>query len=189
MAMPMTMDAAEFLGMWTAMMAVMMLPSLVPMLWRYRQAGALTLLVGAGYFMTWMACGVAALFLMRVPAISHAGAFACGWVLLFAGALQFTAWKAQHLHCCSRTVCVYSRNEGAGTALLHGLRLGFHCNCCCAGSTAILLVSGGFMDMRVMALATAAITAERLAPAGERVAKLIGALLVAAGLWLVARAA
>src|SRR6202043_3981880 len=30
--------AASFLGMWVVMMAAMMLPSLVPMLWRYRQA-------------------------------------------------------------------------------------------------------------------------------------------------------
>src|SRR5216683_6596283 len=29
---------ASFLGMWVVMMAAMMLPSLVPMLWRYRQA-------------------------------------------------------------------------------------------------------------------------------------------------------
>ena len=28
--------AASFLGTWTAMMVAMMLPSLVPMLWRYR---------------------------------------------------------------------------------------------------------------------------------------------------------
>src|SRR6266850_4194636 len=30
--------AAAFLGMWVVMMVAMMLPSLVPMLWRYRQA-------------------------------------------------------------------------------------------------------------------------------------------------------
>jgi hypothetical protein len=30
--------AASFLGMWVVMMVAMMLPSLVPMLWRYRQA-------------------------------------------------------------------------------------------------------------------------------------------------------
>src|SRR5437667_10055417 len=30
--------AASFLGTWVVMMAAMMLPSLVPMLWRYRQA-------------------------------------------------------------------------------------------------------------------------------------------------------
>jgi len=32
--------AASFLGMWVVMMVAMMLPSLVPMLWRYRQAVA-----------------------------------------------------------------------------------------------------------------------------------------------------
>src|SRR2546430_71783 len=31
--------AASFLGMWIVMMVAMMLPSLVPTLWRYRQAG------------------------------------------------------------------------------------------------------------------------------------------------------
>jgi predicted metal-binding membrane protein len=32
--------AASFLGMWVVMMVAMMLPSLVPMLWRYRRAVA-----------------------------------------------------------------------------------------------------------------------------------------------------
>ena len=51
------------------MMVAMMLPSLVPMLWRYRQAvggtgetrlGRLTALVGAGYFFVWTVFGMAA---------------------------------------------------------------------------------------------------------------------------------
>jgi predicted metal-binding membrane protein len=51
--------AASFLGMWIVMMVAMMLPTLVPMLWRYGQAvggtgearrGRLTALVGVGYF-------------------------------------------------------------------------------------------------------------------------------------------
>src|SRR5262245_60422490 len=54
--------AASFLGMWVVMMVAMMLPSLVPMLRRYRQAvgrtgetrlGRLTALVGVGYFFVW----------------------------------------------------------------------------------------------------------------------------------------
>ena len=45
------------------------------------------------------------------------------------------------------------------------------------------------MDLRAMVAAAAAITAERLAPAGERVARAIGALTVGAGVLLVARAA
>jgi predicted metal-binding membrane protein len=49
----------------------------------------------------------------------------------------------------------------------------------------VLLVVG-VMDLRAMALVTAAITAERLAPAGERVARGIGAIIVVAGGYLIA---
>src|SRR5207248_4727935 len=61
--------AASFLGMWTVMMVAMMLPSLLPMLRRYRAAlggagsgrlGWLTAVVGAGYFCVWTLLGVAA---------------------------------------------------------------------------------------------------------------------------------
>jgi hypothetical protein len=47
----------------------------------------------------------------------------------------------------------------------------------------------GVMDLRAMAVVTAAITVERLAPAGERVAQGIGAVVVGVGLFLIARAA
>jgi hypothetical protein len=40
-----------------------------------------------------------------------------------------------------------------------------------------------------MAVVTTAITAERLAPAGERLARAIGAVVVGAGVLLIARAA
>jgi len=52
---------------------------------------------------------------------------------------------------------------------------------------AILLVIG-VMDLRAMAVVTAAITVERLAPAGERVARAVGAVVVVAGFLLIARA-
>jgi predicted metal-binding membrane protein len=110
-------------------------------------------------------------------------------VVLIAGALQFTAWKARHLAAAGR-----HRGRGRtfpaepGTARRHGLRLGLHCSYCCAGLTAILLVIG-VMDLRAMAVVTAAITVERLAPAGERIARAIGAVAVGAGLFLIARAA
>jgi predicted metal-binding membrane protein len=67
----------------------------------------------------------------------------------------------------------------AGTAWRHGLRLGLHCSTCCAGLTATLLVIG-VMDLRAMAVVAAAITVERLAPAGERVARAVGAVIVVA---------
>jgi hypothetical protein len=44
------------------------------------------------------------------------------------------------------------------------------------------------MDLRVMAATTAAITLERLAPRGHRVAHILGAITLAAGVVLLARA-
>jgi predicted metal-binding membrane protein len=198
--------AASFLGMWVVMMVAMMLPSLVPMLWRYRQAvgktgemrlGLLTALVGVGYFFVWTVVGMTALPLgvalaavaMQQPALARAVPIAVGVVVLIAGALQFSAWKARHLAGCRE-----GPGRGrplpadAGTAWRHGLRLGLHCSCCCAGLMAILLVIG-VMDLRAMAVVAAAITLERLVPAGERVARVLGAVAVGAGVLLIARAA
>lgn len=205
--------AASFLGMWIAMMVAMMLPSLVPMLWRYRLAVApgitqdisqdiaktgearldrLTALVGVGYWTVFgivvFPLGVAlAAVAMQWPALARAVPMAVGVVVLIAGAFQFSAWKAHHLACCreapggGRTL-----PADADTAWRHGLRLGLHCGHCCANLTAILLVTG-VMDLRAMAVVTAAITLERLAPAGERVARIIGTVIVGVGLFLIVR--
>ena len=76
----------------------------------------------------------------------------------------------------------------ASTAWRHGVRLGVDCAHCCFGLMAILLCFG-VMDLRAMAVVTAAISVERLAPAGERVARAIGVVIVGAGLFLIALAA
>jgi predicted metal-binding membrane protein len=52
---------------------------------------------------------------------------------------------------------------------------------------AMLLVAG-VMDLRAMAVVAAAITVERLAPSGERMARATGAVVIAAGLFLILRA-
>ncbi|WP_254074099.1 DUF2182 domain-containing protein [Burkholderia sp. S171] len=200
--------AASFIGMWVAMMVAMMLPSLTPMLWRYRQAvdrtgetglDRLTALVGAGYFCVWAVWGMAAFELgsalavleMQLPALARVVPIASGVVVVIAGALQFTAWKARHLACCRGTsghgLKPQALKADAATAWRHGLRLGLHCSTCCAGLTATLLVIG-VMDLRVMVAVTAAITVERLAPAGERVARVIGVVVVIAGVVLIGRA-
>lgn len=195
--------AASFVGMWGVMMIAMMLPSLVPMLWRYRQTigrtphvDQLTALAGAGYFLVWILLGIPvfplgvafAKLAMDSPMVARAVPIASGLVILAAGALQFSRWKRRHLACCRETpACDCSTPADAGAALRHGLRLGIHCCYCCGGLTAILLVAG-IMDLRAMAVTTAAITLERLAPAGECAARVIGYLIVGVGLLLMARA-
>jgi predicted metal-binding membrane protein len=198
--------AASFLGMWVVMMVTMMLPSLVPMLRRYRQAvgkanatrlARLTALVGVGYFVVWTVFGMVAFPLgvalaeveMQLPALARSVPMAVAVVVVVAGALQFTTWKAQHLACCREAPGPgRALPADAGTAWRHGLRLGFHCSQCCAGLMAILLVIG-VTDLRAMAVVTGVITMERLAPAGERVARAIGAVGGGAGVLLIARAA
>jgi len=198
--------AASFLGMWVVMMVTMMLPSLIPMLRRYRQAvsrtgetrlGQLTALVGVGYFFVWTVLGMTAFPLgaalaaveMQQLALARAVPIAVAVVVLIAGVFQFSPWKARHLAWCreapgpGRTLLA-----DAGTAWRHGLRLGLHCTHCCAGLTAILLAIG-VMDLRAMAVVAGAITVERLAPAGERLAWAIGAVVVGTGLFLIARSA
>ena len=198
--------AASFVGMWVVMMVAMMLPSFVPILWRYRQAvfrtketrlGPLTALVGLGYFFVWTLVGLAlfplgvalAAFEMELPALARAVPVTVAVVVLIAGALQFTSWKAHHLACCREAPgrgCTLPAD--AGTAWRQGMRFGFHCGLSCDNLTAMLLVIG-VMDLRAMAVVTAAITAERLAPAGERVGRAIGAVVIVAGLLLITRAA
>jgi predicted metal-binding membrane protein len=151
--------------------------------------------VGSGYFFVWTLFGVIAFPLgvslatvaMEMPAVARAVPVAIGVVLVLAGVLQFTAWKARHLACCrghSGMRCVMSADFSA--AWKYGVRLGRHCAYCCAGLTAVLLVVG-VMDLRAMAVVGGAITLERLAPAGQRVARVVGVVVVAAGLYLIAR--
>jgi len=164
--------AATFLGMWVVMMVAMKLPSLVTVLWRHRQSSGRTAL---GYFFVWTLIGVV-IFPVGVVLSSLDLSRVVPVVIVVAGALQWTRWKARELAC--------YRHAGAGS-FRQGMRLGLHCCRSCAGLMAILLCIG-VMDLRAMAVVAAAITAERLA--GEQVARAIGAIAVGAGLFLIARA-
>jgi predicted metal-binding membrane protein len=188
--------AAMFMGMWVVMMVAMMMPWLFPVLWRYRRTGRFTALVGAGYFFVWTVFGLAAfpigaalaVLQMRHDALSRATPIAAGIVVLAAGLLQFTAWKTRRLACCRGSLqAVHLPPTNARTAWRHGLRLGLDCVRCCAGLMAILLVVG-VMDLRAMAVIGAAITLERLAPAGNLAARALGAVVVVFGLLLLVRA-
>jgi predicted metal-binding membrane protein len=197
---------ASFLWMWMPMMAAMMLPSLAPQLWRYRQALAAApgagaslapLAAAAAYLVAWGLCGAvifalgAALSALarQPPSPDQGGPLVAGAVLLVTGALQFSPWKAHHLDCWRGQpgdgVTGLSARQGGWR---HGLQLARHCICCCAGPTAALLVLG-IMETGLMLLATALITLERLAPPRLRAAQGIGIAMAAAAALLLCRAA
>lgn len=196
---------ASFLGMWIMMMIAMMLPSLAPVLHRYRRAIGptpqarlyqLMLLFGLGYFLVWAVLGVAAFALgvalatlqMRSPGLARFVPMAIGIVVVIGATLQFTAWKSNQLTCC-REAMKHERilPRDSGTVCKYGVRLGLHCCACCAGLTAIQLVVG-VMDFRVMAIVAVAISAERVMPHGYHFARSSGVVLFVLGLFLIARA-
>jgi predicted metal-binding membrane protein len=183
--------------MTVVMMVAMMLPSLAPTLWGYhRHLRAMrvsrgwqrTALFAVGYASVWITISLA-LFAMRgeLSPMGMAWPWA-GAVVLCAGALQRSPWKAKQLLRC-RQACVIARAL-PGYILIawrDGCRLGVDCGLSCAAPMAVLFVAG-VMDARMMVVITAAITAERVAPAGARVARLTGALALVAGSVMCARA-
>jgi predicted metal-binding membrane protein len=195
--------AASFVGMWVAMMALMMAPSFTPVLWRYakaahgvreRAAGWLTALVAAGYLVVWAAIGAAVFPLgaalsaiaMREPLLARVQPVAVGAALMIAGGLQFTSWKARRLELCRQ-----SPGHGGtlpvslGMAWRHGLCLGSRCTSSCVGLMTVMLLLG-LMDVRVIVVVALAITAERLAPTGVGVARAVGGVIIGGGLYLTA---
>ena len=84
--------------------------------------GALTAIAGAGYFFVWTVCGMAVFPLgaalaaieMQQPALARAVPIAVGAVVLIAGFLQLTAWKARHLACC-REASAFAREGGSAS--------------------------------------------------------------------------
>lgn len=181
--------AATFVGMWSVMMLPMMLPAIWPLLRDW--PGRLAVAAGAGYFLVWSLAGALAYPLglaladlaMERPGFSRAVPALSALALLLAGLVQFTGWKARRLAAC--VGCPGGRvAETLPAAVRQGLRLALRCGACCGNLMALLLLLGA-MDLAVMALATAAIAAERRLPAGRQAA---GIAALAAGLLLLGRA-
>jgi predicted metal-binding membrane protein len=197
--------AASFLGMWVSMTPAMMLPSLAPSLWRYREAVAssgathpdrLTVVAALAYLCVWTMAGEGVLlvgaalteFAAQVPLLAGAAPLASGLTVVAMGVVQRSGWKARQLARCG----CHSASGGplppdARSAWRHGVRLGVDCVRCCANLMAILLATGP-MDLRAMGLVTGMITLERLSPAGSRAARVTGGVAVGAGALLLTRA-
>ena len=192
-AMPM-MHPAVAAPMSAAMMVAMMLPSLAAGLWHYRRhlgalqtsyADARTTLYAAGYAAVWSVVGLLLFATSKLspsaPALSPtANSLVVGAVILSSGAVQRSRWKARQLALC-RTACVSARvRTSVMTAWSDGCRFGLRCTSSCIAPMTLLLVTG-LMNITIMLLVTAAITAERLMPGGARIARLTGTVTIVAG--------
>jgi predicted metal-binding membrane protein len=192
-----------FMLMWIAMMVTMMLPSSLPMIFRYhherqsansRGASLSTVLMMIGYFFVWGAAGLLAylpgvllaLAAMRWTALSHAVPFLLGAAIMFAGALQFSPWKAYALSRCRGPFsCVnLHSHKTLFAAWLEGVNCGLCCVTCCFGPTLILLALG-MMNPVVIVMVAGLIALEKLLPEPKFVSGAIGIGAIAMGIAII----
>lgn len=199
---------AFMLVMWFVMMVAMMLPSAAPMILtfaavqrrRQAQGGALVPsgVFVAGYLLAWAAFSLAATsaqyVLERAALLSPMMGEAVPWLgatlLVGAGLYQFAPLKNVCLEKCRTPLgfIMTEWREGALGALVMGLRHGAYCTGCCWALMALLFV-GGVMNLLWVAALAVFVLLEKLAPAGGRLGKAGGVLLIAWGAWIAVRTA
>jgi predicted metal-binding membrane protein len=185
--------ALSFVSMWAAMTPSMMLPALAPMLWRECNAptiryGWLIIFNAFSYFMIWLIAGMLifplgaamASLAIRVPSIARAAPLAAALVVIAAGVLQCTSWKAKRLQSCHSIL----HCRDAGSAVRAGMRFAVQCASCCSNWMAVLLATG-VMNREATLIVSAAIAIERFASSREAFVRLTGMASIAAGVLLI----
>jgi predicted metal-binding membrane protein len=183
--------------MWAVMMVAMMLPSALPMALAFVELSARTgeqaraRSFVAAYLLVWAAFSVAAAALQWVlqavgwidPMIVSTSAVLTAALLVIAGVYQFSPLKRVCLgHC--RTPMGFLLGDwrpGVRGGFVMGLRHGLFCLGCCWALMALLFV-GGVMNLAWIAALSIAVAVEKMVPGGERVAAVLGLILIAAGI-------
>lgn len=184
--------------MWAVMMGAMMLPSALPMILTFASLGmrtgerARTHSFVAAYILVWFVFSAGATatqwalqFMGWVnPMIVSTSAWLTGLLLLIAGVYQFSPLKNACLARCRTPLGFLLGEWRAGThgAFVMGVRHGLLCVGCCWALMALLFV-GGVMNLAWIAALSMAVAIEKLAPRGQRVAAVLGLVLMAAGLF------
>jgi predicted metal-binding membrane protein len=200
------MDVVLLFVMWAVMMAGMMLPSAAPMMQTFlivnhrRQAAARPLVPAgiflSGYLAVWTTySGVAALAqwglhraALLSPTMAAASPALSGGLLVAAGVFQWTPLKRACLRGCRSPLSFLMSEwrEGPAGAFVMGLRHGSYCLGCCWMLMALLLVAG-VMNLLWVAVIALFVMAEKILPRGELLGRVTGAVLVTAGVTLLAR--
>jgi len=184
-------------AMWSVMMAAMMLPSAAPIvltfagLNRKRGEDARSLSFVVGYLALWTAFGALAVTAqwalqsvgLLSPMIVSNSAWLTGVLLVIAGVFQFTPLKHACLRACRSPLgfLMSEWREGLAGAWRMGLRHGLYCLGCCWALMALLFV-GGVMNILWIGALAALVAIEKFAPRGEQVARLLGSLMIGAGI-------
>jgi predicted metal-binding membrane protein len=196
----MGMSAALFLTIWVAMMVAMMFPSAAPMILMFNaiargkrqreQEYTPTWIFVAGYLIVWTLAGViaylAALGLDALAAqympLMQNGPRIGGALLVVAGLYQVSPLKNVCLKTCRTPMqfIMTSWRDGAGGALRMGIEHGVFCLGCC-WLLFVILFPLGMMNIAALALITALIFAEKVAPARFHIPLLAGIALIAYG--------
>jgi predicted metal-binding membrane protein len=189
----MGLGAASFLGLWTVMMAAMMLPALAPLGILYAGEGrgrtARTCSLAAGYLVAWAVFGGLALAVsVAARDLADRNDSAATWVgaalLVAAGAYQLSPLKNRSLGVCRSPLHVLMRTGAYRGPLRHvraGIYHGAYCIGCC-WSLMVALIALGVMDLRWMVAFAVVITLERVWRHGKHVAIAAGIGLIALGL-------
>jgi predicted metal-binding membrane protein len=202
-------SAVEFafvFAMWAVMMVGMMSPSAAPMILMYARVGRQGKIAGkpfaatgwfaAGYFLAWAGFALAATLVQWVleraalldARMASANNLLGAVVLIAAGIYQWTPIKYACLsHCQTPFRFLMShggfRSDVPGCLYL-GLLHGTYCVGCCWVLMALLFVAG-VMNVLWIALLALLVLLEKLTPWGRWIARIAGAVFIAAGVWMV----
>jgi len=190
-------------AMWAVMMVGMMLPSATPMLLMYgvaarrRGLGARAVreiyALAAGYVAVWAIFSLVATAAQRIlsmrlivsPMMTLNRPTIGAALLLVAGVYQVTPLKRVCLQKCQSPLSflMHHWRAGIGGAFRMGIDHGTYCVGCC-WALMLLLFVGGVMNLAVIAALTAFVVFEKIGPFGVHGSRISGALLIAAGLWM-----
>lgn len=199
---PWLVEAGLFLLTWMVMMAAMMLPSVVPFtvgvtrLMRVRGAArGSTVAMTSAYLLLWAATGVLAYPALKALEMlsdqpSELTVRVGAVILLAAGVYQFTPLKRVCLRQCRSPLFLVMHHGQRATrsrlgALRAGLEHGAYCLGCCWVLLVVLLAAGA-MSLVWMGAIAAVVAVEKFSSRGETIGTALGAILIAAGVLLLA---
>ena len=196
---PTVVDGLAYVAAWTIMMGAMMLPSAMPMIALYAatqrnasprgRAVAITLFAST-YLGLWALTGVPIyLGSVALGALSQTAlAYGISGLLVVAGLFQVSPFKQMCLrHCRSPLGFLFGHwRPGWRGGVEMGWAHALYCLGCCWALMVVLVVAGA-MGLPWALLIAAVVAAEKLVPRGERLAYVIGAMLILLGVAVAVR--